>query len=143
MRSTCSTPKATCAAGTTAPQRIKGYNADEIVGRHFSIFLPPETAPPVWRSGLSLTAAREGKFEAQSWLVRKDGSRFYASVVIDAIRNDAGELVGFAKLIARHHRSSTRRKLALERRASSWRRRRRWKRSASSPAASPTTSTIC
>ncbi len=45
-----------------------------------------------------VTAAREDQFEAETWLVRKDGSRFYASVVMDAIRNDAGELIGFAKL---------------------------------------------
>ena len=46
-----------------------------------------------------MTAAREGQFEGESWLVRKDGSRFYASIVLDAIRNDAGDLVGFAKLV--------------------------------------------
>ena len=61
----------------------------------------------------STTAAREGKFEAQGWRVRKDGSRFYASDLIDAIRNDAGELVGFAK-IARDITAQHEAQVALE-----------------------------
>ena len=80
------------------PQRLKGYKADEIIGRHFRVFLPQEARAGEMASDALVTAAREGQFEAESWLVRKDGSRFYASVVMDAIRNDAGELIGFAKL---------------------------------------------
>ena len=94
-------------------QRIKGYSADEIVGEHFSIFLPEEARA----SGLAVealaTAAREGQFEAQTWLVRKDGSRFYANVVMDAIRDDNGELIGFAKL-ARDITAQHEARLALE-----------------------------
>ena len=79
-------------------QRLKGYEADEIIGRHFRIFLPEEVRAGDMADEALVTAAREGQFEAETWLVRKDGSRFYASVVMDAIRNDAGELIGFAKL---------------------------------------------
>ncbi len=79
-------------------QRLKGYKADEIIGRHFRVFLPQEVRAGETANDALVTAAREGQFEAETWLVRKDGSRFYASVVMDAIRNDAGELIGFAKL---------------------------------------------
>ena len=79
-------------------QRLKGYQADEIIGRHFRIFLPEEARAGGIANDALVTAAREDQFEAETWLVRKDGSRFYASVVMDAIRNDAGELIGFAKL---------------------------------------------
>ena len=80
-------------------QRIKGYAADEIVGRHLSIFLPPEARAAGMAGEILVMAARDGNFEGESWLLRKDGSRFYASIVMDAIRNDASELVGFAKLV--------------------------------------------
>ena len=79
-------------------QRLKGYEADEIIGRHFRIFLPEEICAGEMADDALVTAAREDQFEAETWLVRKDGSQFYASVVMDAIRNDAGELIGFAKL---------------------------------------------
>ena len=79
-------------------QRLKGYKADEIIGRHFRVFLPQEARAGEMASDALVTAAREGQFEAETWLVRKDGSQFYASVVMDAIRNDVGELIGFAKL---------------------------------------------
>ena len=78
-------------------QRIKGYTPQEIVGQHFSRFYTEEDRA----SGLPekvLAAAREGKFEAEGWRVRKDGTRFWAHVVIDPIRNHAGELTGFAKV---------------------------------------------
>ena len=80
-------------------QRIKGYETDEIIGRHFRIFLPEEAHASDLADQALLTAAREGQFEGEVWLVRKDGSRFFASVVMDAIRNEAGELIGFAKLV--------------------------------------------
>jgi PAS domain S-box-containing protein len=79
-------------------QRIKGYAESEIIGRHFSQFYTEEDlATNLPRRALD-TAAREGKFEAEGWRLRKDGSRFWASVVIDPIRNDMGELIGFAKI---------------------------------------------
>jgi PAS domain S-box-containing protein len=79
-------------------ERIKGYTRDEIVGRHFSIFYTAEDQA----SGMPLraleTALKEGKFEAEAWRVRKNGSRFFANVVIDAIKDASGEVLGFAKI---------------------------------------------
>jgi PAS domain S-box-containing protein len=80
-------------------QRIKGYGTDEIIGRHMGVFLPPEARAARMAGEILVIAAREGQFEGESWLLRKDGSRFYASIVMDAVRNDAGELVGFAQLV--------------------------------------------
>ena len=78
-------------------KRIKGYETNEIVGRHFSVFYTPEDiAAGIPSRGLR-TATREGRFETEGLRVRKDGSRFWANVVIDPIR-DKGELVGFAKI---------------------------------------------
>ncbi|MBI3704174.1 MAG: MASE1 domain-containing protein [Rhizobiales bacterium] len=79
--------------------RLKGYNADEILGRHFRIFLPEEARVDATAEQVLAAAARDGKFEAQIWVVRKDGSRFFANVVLDALRDEAGELIGFAKLV--------------------------------------------
>jgi PAS domain S-box-containing protein len=79
-------------------EQIKGYNADEIVGQHFRAFYSEEDRANDLPERALTIAAREGKFEAQGWRVRKDGSRFYASELIDSIRNDAGELAGFAKI---------------------------------------------
>jgi PAS domain S-box-containing protein len=79
-------------------ERIKGYSHDEIVGSHFSRFYTPEDdAAGVPKRALS-TAAATGRFEAEGWRVRKDGTRFWAHVIIDAIHDDAGVLVGFAKI---------------------------------------------
>ncbi|HTQ83660.1 MAG TPA: MASE1 domain-containing protein [Pseudolabrys sp.] len=80
-------------------QRIKGYSEEEIVGRHVAVFLPWEARVADMADQILMTAAREGQFKGESWLVRKDGSRFYGSIVLDAIRNEAGDLVGFAKLV--------------------------------------------
>ncbi len=79
-------------------QRIKGYLPEEIIGEHFSRFYTPEDREKgdPWK-GLA-TAAQEGRFEKEGWRVRKDGERFWAHVIIDAIRDDDGELVGFAKI---------------------------------------------
>ncbi|CAG9229313.1 Histidine kinase [Paraburkholderia sabiae] len=79
-------------------RRIKGYDADEIIGSHFSRFYTPDDVEAgLPQRGLSI-AAREGRFEAEGWRVRKDGKRFWAHVVIDAIRDDTRELIGFAKI---------------------------------------------
>jgi PAS domain S-box-containing protein len=79
-------------------QRIKGYESAEIIGRHFSCFYPPEDlqrGKPAWELQM---AARDGRLEDEGWRIRKDGSRFWASVVITAIRDDAGHLIGFGKV---------------------------------------------
>ncbi|WP_184140900.1 hybrid sensor histidine kinase/response regulator [Paraburkholderia atlantica] len=79
-------------------RRIKGYSAEEIIGSHLSRFYTPEDAAAgLPLRGLSI-AAREGRFEAEGWRVRKDGERFWAHVVIDAIRDEDGTLAGFAKI---------------------------------------------
>jgi PAS domain S-box-containing protein len=82
----------------TGARRIKGYAADEIVGRHFSTFYTEEDRARGIPGRNLATAAREGRVEHEGWRVRKDGSRFWASVVISAIRDAGGELVGFAKV---------------------------------------------
>lgn len=79
-------------------RRIKGYSANEIVGRHFSCFYTEADREAGAPAKALETAAREGKFETEGWRVRKDGSELWASMVIDAIRDEAGELVGFAKI---------------------------------------------
>jgi PAS domain S-box-containing protein len=79
-------------------QRFKGYAADEIIGQHFSRFYTPEDRAIDFPGYALGTAEREGRFEAEGWRVRKDGTRFWAHVVIDAIRNDDGKLLGFAKI---------------------------------------------
>jgi PAS domain S-box-containing protein len=79
-------------------QRIKGYTADEIIGQHFSRFYTPEDRDRGEPQRALETSAREGRFEKEGWRLRKDGTRFWANVVLDAIRDDAGALIGFAKI---------------------------------------------
>jgi PAS domain S-box-containing protein len=79
-------------------ERIKGYDADEIVGRHFSAFYPEEVAATGFPQHELELAGREGRFEDEGWRVRKDGSQFWASVVITALREPDGRLLGFAKV---------------------------------------------
>ncbi|RYE04342.1 MAG: PAS domain-containing sensor histidine kinase, partial [Sphingomonadales bacterium] len=79
-------------------ERFKGYAADEIMGAHFSRFYTEEDRATGLPARALATAEREGRFEAEGWRLRKDGSRFWASVIIDSIRSDAGELLGFAKI---------------------------------------------
>lgn len=79
-------------------QRIKRYEAHEIVGQHFSRFYTDEDREAGAPARALRIAERDGRFEAEGWRVRKDGSRFLASVVIDPVRSDAGEIIGFAKV---------------------------------------------
>jgi PAS domain S-box-containing protein len=79
-------------------ERIKGYTAEEIVGKHFSIFYTEEDRARGLPKEALAKAAREGKYEAEAWRVRKDGSHFWASVLIDRITDAGGEFVGFAKI---------------------------------------------
>jgi PAS domain S-box-containing protein len=78
-------------------ERIKGYAANEIIGKHFSEFYTPEDRAAGIPQYALKTAAAVGKFENEGWRVKKDGSRFWASVLVDAIREN-GEVVGFAKI---------------------------------------------
>ena len=79
-------------------ERIKGYRFEEIVGKHFSVFYTPEDRAAGVPEVALRTARENGKFEAEAWRVRKDGTRFYANVLIDALHGPKGELLGFAKV---------------------------------------------
>jgi PAS domain S-box-containing protein len=79
-------------------ERFKGYTAAEVIGRHFSCFYTPEDRLAGLPARALRTAAQEGKFESEGWRVRKDGSRYWAHIVIDPIRSSTGALVGFAKV---------------------------------------------
>ncbi|MDB4900688.1 MAG: sensor protein [Gemmatimonadetes bacterium] len=77
-------------------ERFKGYKAHEIIGKHLSVFYPEEDK---WKPALELKiAAAEGRFEEEGWRIRKDGTRFWANVVITALRDKTGALVGYAKV---------------------------------------------
>jgi PAS domain S-box-containing protein len=92
------TPEGNVASWNAGAQRFKGYKPEEIIGKHFSLFYTEEdraTRLP-WRA--LETAASTGKFEAEGWRVRKDGTQFWANVVIDPIRDENGVLLGFAKV---------------------------------------------
>jgi PAS domain S-box-containing protein len=86
------------ASWNAGAERIKGYAAGEILGRHFSQFYTPEDRDAgVPRRALE-TAARDGRFTSEGWRQRKDGSRFWANVVIEPIRDEGGSIIGFAKI---------------------------------------------
>ncbi|MDB6082920.1 MAG: sensor histidine kinase, partial [Gammaproteobacteria bacterium] len=90
-------PAGKIASWNSGARRIKGYDADEIIGKHFSCFYSDDDrASDVPMNGLR-TAAEHGRLETEGWRLRKDGSRFWANVIIDAIRSN-GHLVGFAKI---------------------------------------------
>jgi PAS domain S-box-containing protein len=91
-------------------QSIKGYTFDEIRGRHFSVFYPPEDIERGKPDYELKVAAQEGRFEDEGWRIRKDGSRFWAYVVITALKDDNGVLLGFGKVT----RDISQRKWAME-----------------------------
>lgn len=82
----------------TGVERIKGYKADEVIGKHFSIFYTAQDASAGVPQRAMEIAAREGHYESEGWRVRKDGSKFWSSVVLSAIHNEEGNLVGFSKV---------------------------------------------
>ena len=91
-------PKGFIVSWNQGAERIKGWKSGEILGRHFSVFYLPEEVQ-AGKTELELeVAAREGRFEDLGWRVRKDGSRFWANVIITALRDDKGILRGFSKL---------------------------------------------
>jgi PAS domain S-box-containing protein len=92
-------PAGTVTSWNAGATRFKGYQEAEIIGEHFSRFYTEEDRQAGLPARVLATAAREGKFEGEGWRVRKDGSRFWANVVIDPIRKPTGELVGYAKII--------------------------------------------
>jgi len=91
-------PTGRIASWNPGAERIKGYRADEIIGQHFSRFYPPEDLQSGKPERELRIAAAEGKYEEEGWRLRKDGSRFWASVLITALRDEAGDLRGFSKI---------------------------------------------
>jgi PAS domain S-box-containing protein len=86
------------ATWNTGAQLFKGYRADEIIGRHFSVFYTDEDKAIGLPARALHTAATEGRFENEGWRVRKDGTRFWTHVVIDPVFDDDGALMGYAKI---------------------------------------------
>jgi PAS domain S-box-containing protein len=104
-------PQGYVATWNEGARRIKGYSDKEIIGRHFSVFYPREDVErgkPPWELEV---AAREGRFEDEGWRIRRDGSHFWANVVITALRDSTGRLIGYGKVT----RDLTERKEAEER----------------------------
>src|SRR5690606_26225972 len=95
----------------TGAELIKGYRADEIIGQHFSTFYPRDAVERGWPEEELRRAAAEGRFEDEGWRLRKDGTRCWANVVITALRDRTGRLVGFGKVT----RDLTERRRAEER----------------------------
>jgi PAS domain S-box-containing protein len=86
------------ASWNSGAERLKGYKADEIIGRSFAGFFTPEDRERGLPNHALEVAAKTGRFEIEGWRVRRDGSRFWALAILDAIRDEDGELVGFAKV---------------------------------------------
>jgi PAS domain S-box-containing protein len=91
-------PEGRVTSWNAGAERAKGYSSDEIIGQHFSRFYPDADREAGVPQRALATALTEGRFEAEGWRQRKDGSHFWASVVIDPIRSEDGELLGFAKI---------------------------------------------
>jgi PAS domain S-box-containing protein len=91
-------PEGRIATWNPGAEHNKGYGAEEVLGRHFSLFHTPEDVARGYPEHVLRQAAREGRFEGEGWRVRKDGTRFWAEVALTAVRDEAGTLIGFANL---------------------------------------------
>ncbi len=91
-------PQGYVATWNIGAQRIKGYSPEDIIGQHFSRFYPEEDIRAGKCDHELVEATREGRFEDEGWRVRKDGSKFWANVVITALHDESGRLIGFAKV---------------------------------------------
>ncbi|MFC5497907.1 PAS domain S-box protein [Caenimonas terrae] len=91
-------PQGHVVSWNTGAQKLKGYTRDEIVGKHFSTFYPREEVERGWPQEELRRALASGRFEDEGWRIRKDGSRFWANVVITPLYESGGELAGFAKI---------------------------------------------
>jgi PAS domain S-box-containing protein len=91
-------PKGFISSWNAGARRLKGYEKQEIVGQHFSVFYPPEDIASGKPDHELVVAEAEGRFEDEGWRLRKDGSRFWANVIITALRDEDGTLIGFAKV---------------------------------------------
>ena len=128
-------PKGHVANWNSGAERIKGYTRPEVIGRHFSCFYTEEDRNAGIPTRALAIAASDGRFEHEGWRIRKDGSRFWANVVIDPIHNEEGELVGYAKVT----RDMTERRLVEEK----LRQSTKWTHWDNSPVESRTISTTC
>jgi rsbT co-antagonist protein RsbR len=91
-------PKGHVVSWSVGGERLKGWKANEIIGQHFSRFYPPEDVAQGKTERELEIAARDGRLEDEGWRVRKDGSRFWANVVITCLRTSSGEIRGFGKI---------------------------------------------
>lgn len=91
-------PKGNVTSWSPAATRLKGYEPQEILGKHFSTFYPPEDIASGKTERELEVAEREGRFEDEGWRVRKDGSRFWANVILTALKDPKGKLLGFGKV---------------------------------------------
>ena len=91
-------PKGYITSWNSGAEHIKGYRAEEIIGKHFSCFYPPEKIEEGYPDHELEVAAAKGRFEDEGWRLRKDGSKFWANVIITALRDETGKLKGFSKI---------------------------------------------
>jgi len=91
-------PQGNVVSWNVGAERIKGYSAAEIIGRHFSVFYTPEAITSGWPEQELELAKAQGRFEDEGWRLRKDGSKFWANVIITAVKDENGWLIGFAKI---------------------------------------------
>ncbi len=92
------TPEGTVASWNPGAQRIKGYAPEDIIGRHFRVFYPEKEQQERKPEHELVVAAQVGRFEDEGWRIRKNGTRFWANVIIVAVRDEEGHLVGFGKI---------------------------------------------
>jgi PAS domain S-box-containing protein len=91
-------PQGNITTWNAGAERIKGYTAEEIIGKHFSCFYPPEALQTGWPERELKMAAEQGRFEDEGLRLRKDGSKFWANVIITSLRDEHGNLKGFSKI---------------------------------------------
>jgi PAS domain S-box-containing protein len=90
-------PKGLVSSWNRGAERIKGYRAEEVLSRHFSLFYTEEDQREDVPSSALLRSANEGRFESEGLRVRKDGSRFWANAIVDSIHDDSGKLIGLPR----------------------------------------------
>ncbi|MDP3605810.1 MAG: PAS domain-containing protein, partial [Polaromonas sp.] len=91
-------PEGVVVSWNSGAQRIKQYRPEEVIGRHYSLFYPSEAVAAKWPDEELRRAAKDGRFEEEGWRLRKDGTRFWANVVITALRDASGALTGYGKV---------------------------------------------
>ena len=135
-------PNGIVSSWNVGAEHVKGYTADEIIGQHFSRFYTATDRAAGIPTRALFTASSEGRFEAEGWRVRKDGSLFWANVVIDPIFDDRVSPSAIPRSRATSPNAATRKEPCRKRRRS-LPRCKRWRRSGSSPAASHVILIIC